>query len=74
MASFTFDTAVAALAVDPIPVDTDDRALAYDAVTAKSMAVASNVPPSESMVTDRALELKRLTPLNSLVAVAVTKL
>jgi hypothetical protein len=31
MASFTFDIAVAALAVDAIPDDTDDMAVAYDA-------------------------------------------
>ena len=74
MASFTVLNADDALAVDPIPVDVDEMAKEYDALPDILMGRASNVVPSESMVTARAVELKRLTPLNSLDAVALMKL
>jgi hypothetical protein len=74
MAFFTVSNAADALAVDPMPVDTLSIAIAYDAVPDILIGLESNVFPSESMVTAREVELKRLTPLNSLDAVAVIKL
>ena len=74
MASFTRSNAVAALVVFPIPEEEVLIAKAYELLPVISIGVESNVLPSESIVTGSVVVLKMLTPLNSFVAVELTKL